>query len=128
MKKDGILNPALCRILAETGHTDLITICDRGFPVPSGPERLDLALVDDLPTVIDVLRAIDREFVIDRMIITEEMAEASPDRLALLEQLFPAIQMTQIPHLRFKELCTESRAVVRTGDRTPYANVIIVSG
>lgn len=128
MKKGGILNPALNRILAETGHTDMLTICDRGFPVPLGPERLDLALVDGLPSVLDVLAAIDNEFVIDRIIVAEEMKDASPERFERLKAEYPHITFTSLPHVRFKEICIESRAVIRTGDSVPYANIIIVSG
>ena len=128
MKKGGILHPTLNRILAETGHTDLLTICDRGFPVPPGPERLDLALVDDVPTVVDVLRAIAGEFVIDRILVTEEMAAASPERFALLRETFADVAFQVVTHERFKAICPESRAVIRTGDATPYANVMIVSG
>jgi len=128
VKRGGILHPTLNRILSETGHTDLLTICDRGFPVPAGPERLDLALVDDLPTVMDVLTAVANEFVIDCVIVTEEMAAASPERYALLRSTFPELAFKVVTHERFKAICPESRAVVRTGDATPYANVIIVSG
>ena len=128
MRKGGILNPALNRILTETGHTDLITICDKGFPVPIGPERLDLALVDDIPTVLDVLRAVKEEFIIDCIIVAEEMLEASPQRYEEIRNMFPETEIKRVPHLRFKDICTESRAVVRTGDTTPYANLIIVSG
>lgn len=128
MKKGGILNPALSRILAETGHTDMLTVCDRGFPVPPGPERLDLALVDDIPTVIDVLSAIDEEFVIDRILVAEEMIEASPERYELIQRQFPSIAIMAVPHVTFKQLSPESRAVIRTGDCTPYANIILVSG
>ena len=128
MKVGGILHPGLNRILTETGHTDLLTICDRGFPVPRGPERLDLALVDDLPTVMDVLLAVRDEFVIDCIIVAEELVEASPERYVLMRATFPETEIRLVPHARFKDICPESRAVVRTGDTTPYANVIIVSG
>ncbi|MFD0870021.1 D-ribose pyranase [Chlamydia abortus] len=128
MKKSGILHPELSRILAETGHTDLITISDKGFPVPTSVERLDLALVDDLPTVMDVLQAVNREFIIDRIIVTEEMLAASPERFAAMQQIVPGVGWTIVPHVRFKEICPESRAVIRTGDTTPYANIMIVSG
>ncbi|TBL75108.1 D-ribose pyranase [Paenibacillus thalictri] len=128
MKRGGILHPALNRILAETGHTDILTVCDRGFPVPAGPERLDLALVDGIPTVVDVLRAVHSEFVIDRIIVTDEMIEASPERYAELQTLFPDVRLVAVSHQRFKEICPESRAVIRTGDVVPYANVMIVSG
>lgn len=128
MIKSGILHPTLNRILAETGHTDLLTICDRGFPVPAGPERLDLAITDDLPTVLDVLRAIDKQFVIDAIVVTDEMKQASPERFTALTSEFPHIRFQTMPHARFKEVCHESRAVIRTGDTVPYANLIIVSG
>ncbi|MDF2724500.1 MAG: D-ribose pyranase [Paenibacillus sp.] len=128
MKKTGILNPTLNRILTETGHTDMLTICDRGFPVPQSVERLDLALVDGLPTVLDVLAAIENEFVIDRIIVAEEMKEASPERFEALQAAYPHIAFTCLSHVRFKEIGIESRAVIRTGDCTPYANIIIVSG
>lgn len=128
MKRGGILHPVLNRILSETGHTDLLTICDRGFPVPHGPERLDVALVDDVPTVMDVLTAIHAEFIIDCIIITEEMAEASPERYRALQAAYPDLRFMMVTHARFKEICPESRAVIRTGDTTPYGNIMIVSG
>lgn len=128
MRKDGILHPQLNRVLAETGHTDLITICDRGFPVPAGIERVDLALVTGIPTVTDVLRAIDEEFVIDTVILTHEMTEASPERYEELTEGYPHIHFKLVPHQEFKQMSLESRAVVKTGDAVQYANIIIVSG
>ncbi|TXG81942.1 MAG: D-ribose pyranase, partial [Thermomicrobiales bacterium] len=67
MKKDGMLHPQLNHLLASSGHTDYVLISDRGFPVPDEPQRIDLALVDDKPTVLDVLAAIDAEWSIDRI-------------------------------------------------------------
>lgn len=128
MKREGILHPELNRILSETGHTDILTICDRGFPVPQSVERLDLALVNDIPTVLDVLRAVHQEFVIDRVVITEEMIEASPERYAQLKDEFKELEFLIVSHERFKQICPESRAVIRTGDTAPYANMMIVSG
>lgn len=128
MKRTGILHPGLARILTETGHTDILTICDKGFPVPQTCERLDLALVEGIPTVLDVLRAVNDEFIIDTVIVTEEMKEASPERFAQLQKEFAHLSFTVISHQRFKEICPESRAVIRTGDAVPYANIMIVSG
>ena len=129
MKRGGILHPALCHLLASTGHTDAITVCDAGFPVPLGPERIDLALVENLPTVLDVLRAVHAEFALDRVLIAEEMTEASPRRVAELRALLGAeVPLEVVSHLELKRLSTTVRATVRTGDATPYANVILVSG
>jgi len=128
MKRGGILHPTLNRILTETGHTDILTICDRGFPVPQGIERLDLALVDGIPSVLDVLKAVHGEFVIDTIIVAEEMKDASPERFRELTEQYPDIHFMIVSHQRFKQICKESRAVIRTGDTVPYANLMIVSG
>jgi D-ribose pyranase len=126
--RKGILNPTLNRILSETGHTDMLTICDRGFPVPLDVERLDLVLVDDIPTVIDVLTAINKQFVIDRIIIANEMVDFSLERAIYLHENFRHIKFEKISYLEFRELCKMSRAVIRTGDTVLYANIIIISG
>lgn len=128
MKRSGILNPALNHLLSSTGHTDYFTICDRGFPVPVGPERIDLALIDGVPSVLDVLRAVHAEWSIDRVLITREMAEVSPERVAELQALLGNVPLQTISHLELKRLSREARATVRTGDTVPYANIIVVSG
>jgi D-ribose pyranase len=128
MKKGGILNPALSHLLASTGHTDYFTICDRGYPVPVGPERIDLALVDGIPTVLDVLRAIAAEWHLDRVVITQEMMEVSPQRVEALRAIIGEVPLQVMSHLELKRLSQTGRATVRTGDTTPYANIIVVSG
>lgn len=128
MKISGILNPALNHLLASTGHTDYFTICDRGFPVPLGPERIDLALTDDLPSVLDVLRPVLSEWSADRVLIAAEMDEISPGRVAELRDLLGEIPLERVSHMELKRLAQSARATVRTGDTVPYANIIVVSG
>jgi D-ribose pyranase len=128
VKKCGILNPALSQLLARTGHTDYFTICDRGFPVPDGPERIDLALVDDIPTILDVLKAVTDEYQIDRIVITQEMKEISPQRVAELQQIVGDEKLEVSTHINLKRLSQSGKATVRTGDTCPYGNIIVVSG
>lgn len=128
MKKDGILHPELSHVLASSGHTDYLLISDRGFPAPDEPQRIDLALVDDKPTVLDVLAAIDAEWSIDRVVITEEMALISPHRVEELKTLLPKVLFETISHVELKRLGHGAKATIRTGDSCPYANLIIVSG
>jgi D-ribose pyranase len=128
MRRGGILHPALGHLLSSTGHTDYFTVCDRGFPVPGGPERIDLALVDGIPTVLDVLRAVHAEWVIDRVLITEEMERVSPDRVAEIRAVVGDVPLQVVTHLELKRLAAEGKATVRTGDTVPYANIILVSG
>jgi D-ribose pyranase len=128
MKRAGILNPALSHLLASTGHTDYFTVCDRGFPVPVGPERIDLALTDDIPTVLDVLRAVLAEWSADRILITTEMGDISPGRVSALRDLIGDVPLERVSHMELKRLARSARATVRTGDTVPYANIIVVSG
>src|SRR5262249_43345741 len=128
MKKGGILNPSLSHLLASTGHTDYFTICDRGYPVPVGPERIDLALVDGIPTVLDVLQAVAAEWHLDRVVIAQEMTEGSPQRAEALRAILGEGPLQIVSHLELKRLSQTGRATVRTGDSTPYANIIVVSG
>ena len=128
MKRGGVLNPALSHLLASTGHTDYFTVCDRGFPVPEGPERIDLALVDDIPTVLDVLAAVIAEWSLDRVLITHEMDAISPDRVAEMRALLGEVPFERVSHGQLKRLAQGARATVRTGDTVPYANIIVVSG
>jgi D-ribose pyranase len=127
VKKRGILNPAVSELLARTGHTDYFTISDRGFPVADGPERIDLALVDDIPTILDVLNAIAEEFQIDRVVITQEMIEVSPLRVEELKAIVGE-KLESISHIELKRLSQSGKATIRTGDTCPYGNIIVVSG
>jgi D-ribose pyranase len=128
MRRGGILHPALGHLLSSTGHTDYFTVSDRGFPVPEGPERIDLALVDGIPTVLDVLRAVHAEWLIDRVLITEEMERVSPHRVAEIRAVVGKVPLQVVTHLELKRLAPDGKATVRTGDAVPYANIILVSG
>ena len=128
MKKGGILHPEICKLLAASGHTDYITICDRGFPVPEGPSRIDLALVDNMPTVLDVLRAVAAEWTLDRVIITQEMTEISPQHVEAIRAIVGDVPLDVRSHLELKHLSRTARGTIRTGDTTPWGNILIVSG
>lgn len=124
----GILNPELLALVGRAGHTDSITICDRGFPVPVGPARLDVSLVDDVPTVPQVLAAVQTAARLDRILMASEVAEISPDRLRAMRAEFPDLPLELIPHLELKRLSHCAKGTVRTGDTCHYANVIAVIG
>lgn len=128
MKRSGILHPDIAHLLASTGHTDYFVVADRGFPVPPEPDRIDLALIDDLPTVMDVLRAIHAEFIIDRVVVAEETNTFSPERVKELHEILGDTPLETVAHIELKRLSHDARATIRTGDTTPYANVIVVSG
>lgn len=136
MKRSGILNPALCRALASLGHTDAIVVCDAGLPIPEGPERIDLSILPGLPAFREVLAAIIAELQVEKALIASEFEQQSPqlchETISLLKAQEAAqgagIDLGRIGHEEFKRATRTARTIVRTGECTPFANVILYSG
>ncbi|KGJ81127.1 ribose pyranase [Cryobacterium roopkundense] len=131
MRRNGAtLNGQLSRIISETGHTDLIVVSDAGLPIPKNVERVDLAYRPGAPGFLDVLDTVLGELVVERVTLASEIAETSPAVLAELHGRFDplGIPIELMPHVDFKRLSLGARAAVRSGEFTPYANVILHAG
>lgn len=129
MIRTGILNPAVLSLLARVRHTNTLVLADRGFPFWPGLETVDLSLVDDVPTVAQVLDAIAPGFVIARVFAAEEFqTHNSPDRIDALKARLGGTPLHFEPHVAFKRRVPSAIGLIRTGDTTPYANLILESG
>ena len=128
MKKSTLINSEISYEISKMGHTDSIVVCDSGLPIPSGVKRIDLALKKGLPTFLDTLDTILEELEVEEVIIAKEIIEASNDLYKEIEKRFSNITITTVSHEDFKILTKESKAIVRTGEFTPYANIILKSG
>ncbi len=128
MKVGGVLNHRLAMVIAEMGHTDGLTVADAGLPVPPQVERIDLAVSPGVPGFAQVLEAIAAELKAEAIVIAREAFDRNPELLRTIERCFPGIPIEAVPHEAFKTLTRETRAVVRTGECTPYSNVIVRSG
>jgi len=124
MKRRGILNVQLSAAIASLGHTDTMVIADSGLPVPQGVELIDLAVVLGTPGFLPVLDAVLDDVVVEHVVFASEAITHEMGR-ELLER-FPDAET--VPHEGFKALTASARFVVRTGEATPYANVILRSG
>jgi D-ribose pyranase len=128
MFKSGILNPAVVGLLARIRHTNTLVIADRGFPFWPQIETVDISLVDDIPTVLDVLRAVRPNFIIGRAWMAEEFCGENG---AEVQQRFTAalegVPLTFEPHDKFKDRVPAAIGLIRTGDTIQYANIIIES-
>lgn len=124
------INPALSRVISETGHTDLLVVTDAGLPIPQDSERIDLAYRPGAPAFLDVLDTVLAELVVEGATVSAEVAEKSPEVLAALRERFAGMgfEIELIPHVEFKKLSQGARAFVRSGEFTPYANVILHAG
>ncbi|MCR4830924.1 MAG: D-ribose pyranase [Pseudobutyrivibrio sp.] len=134
MKKQGILNSDISRVLSYMGHTDRICIGDCGLPIPDEVERIDLSLKFGVPHFIDVLKEVGADMKIEKVILAEEIKNQNPkvldEVLNFLKESETGfnIEVEYVPHTKLKELTNDCKAVVRTGETTPYANIILQAG
>ena len=128
MLKTGILNPGINSLLSRVRHTNTLVIADRGFPFWPQIETIDLALVDDLPRVLDVLKAIRANFNIGNAFMAEEFrAVNSPQTCREFELALDGIPLAFEPHVEFKKRVPHAIGLIRTGDTVQYANMIVES-
>jgi D-ribose pyranase len=133
MKRTGLLNRHLSALVASLGHRDEIVVADAGLPTPVGVPVIDLAIVPGLPRFLDVLAALRLELTVEGAAWAEE---ASADLAAAIASEMDAwagmsgkpVAITRLSHDAFKARTAAAKAVIRTGEATPYANVILVSG
>ncbi|WP_219838078.1 D-ribose pyranase [Paenibacillus sp. R14(2021)] len=128
MKKIGIINSEISRVISELGHTDMIVIADSGLPILPGVKRIDLALKCGVPSFLETLETVLTEMQVEKYTIASEMKHVSPGLLEPTERLLAGAAADSISHEAFKALTREAKAVIRTGEFTPYANIILHAG
>lgn len=130
MKKNGILNSDISRVLSYLGHTDQIAVGDCGLPIPEETERIDLALAFGIPTFMQTLEIVAQDMKIEKIILAEEIRTQNPEVLSQVEALFEGqdIEIEYVSHAELKAKTRSCRAVIRTGETTSYANIILQSG
>lgn len=128
MKKGALINIQLSELIASLGHTDRVVIADAGLPVPDETRRIDLALTRGIPTFEDTLRLVLSEMYVEEAVVADEMLEISPQIYQCVKELLDDVPVTEIQHVQFKIQTRSARAVIRTGEFTPYANIILIAG
>jgi D-ribose pyranase len=136
MKRRRLLNGPISSVVAQLGHTDTICICDAGLPVPEHVLRIDLAVSPGIPSLLDVLNAVGSEMMVEQVTIASELAEtdaemsrALNDKVSEMEhEQGRAIAVQTVSHEELKTRVVNCRAVIRSGEFTPYANIILSSG
>lgn len=134
MKRNGILNADISRVLSYMGHTDRICIGDCGLPIPEETERIDLAVKFGQPSFMDVLKEVGADMKVEKIVLAEEIKEQNPQILNEVSSYFAQVSgnaniaVEFVPHTQLKKMTKECKAVIRTGETTPYANIILQSG
>lgn len=128
MKKSKVINSDLSRVIATMGHFDKLSIGDAGMPVPSTTEKIDLAVDNGIPSFMQVLNNVLEELEVQRIYLAEEIKTQNPAMLTAIQDRLPEMPITFMPHEEMKQSLTDCKAFVRTGEMTPYANILLESG
>jgi len=128
MKRTTLLHAELSDVIARLGHGDLLVIGDAGLPIPDGPRRIDLAVSANVPRFQDVLAAVLAEMQVEGAVIAAEFAPVNPVVHSELRRQLGDTPLTTLSHEQFKAATRAARAIVRTGEFSPYANVILRAG
>jgi D-ribose pyranase len=133
-KLSTILNPDLARAVTTAGHFDELVIADCGLPIPSGPTVIDLSVRRGLPSFEEVFLLIMKELKVERVVIAGEIKSHNPPVLSVIKAEIERdsnggkIELDEVTHNEFKHRCASAKWIVRTGENTPYANIILVAG
>ena len=136
MKKGTVLNADISSVISRLGHTDTLVVCDAGLPVPRSSARIDMALTQGVPSFMQVLEVVTAEMQVEAAVIAEEIKIHNPQLHATLlnhlEQLQQhqgnTIEIRYTSHEQFKKQTADSQAVIRSGECSPYANIILCAG
>jgi D-ribose pyranase len=136
MKKTTLLHAAISNVIAQLGHGNTLCIGDAGLPIPAHVERVDLAVSPGVPSLLGVFAAVTSEMFVERVVIAKQLKDQQPQ---FMEQVLAAIRSLEvsqnntitidfIDHIDLKQLTTDCKASVRTGECTPFANIILYAG
>ncbi|ARW18914.1 D-ribose pyranase [Pediococcus pentosaceus] len=128
MKKTKMINSDMSRVIAQMGHFDKLSIGDAGMPVPMVTEKIDLAVDNGIPSFMQVLTNVLEELEVQRIYLAEEIKTENPKMLENIKALMPETPITFMPHSDMKQDLNNCHAFVRTGEMTPYSNIILESG
>ena len=128
MKKTKVINSDMSRVIAQMGHFDKLANGDAGMPVPAGTEKIDLAVTQGIPSFMDVLNNVLEELEVQRIFLAEEIKTQNPAMLENIKKRLPDIPIVFIPHDEMKKDLSDCKAFIRTGEMTPYSNIMLESG
>ncbi|MDO5649417.1 MAG: D-ribose pyranase [Gallicola sp.] len=126
MKRKGILNSAISKALSDLGHTDRIAIGDCGLPIAE-EKKIDISLRLGEPSFISVLEEVLKDFGVEKILLASEIKEVNPQQLEKIKNLLPEVEMEFVSHEEFKKSLDNVKCVIRTGEATPYSNIILQS-
>lgn len=128
MKCDRLLNKEIVAEVAALGHTEYFVICDCGLPIPKGVKCIDISVKAGYPSYLEVLDAVLDELVVESVVLASEIDEKNAPLAEQMNARFGNMPMVKVPHEEFKRMTKDAKCIVRTGETTSFANIILVGG
>ena len=129
MKKKGIFNAQLIGELTRVRHQEKIVICDAGLPIPDGRTVVDVSLVEGLPTVEQVFKAVCNEMLLEAVSFPAVFTQLRPEFYGMIKERFVNQKLNVIPNEKWAETAyaPDVKLYIRTGDVLPCSNIILTS-
>ena len=128
MKKIGIINAPISSVIAKLEHSDMVTVGDAGLPVPTTTQSIDITLKPGVPGFLETLEVVLVEMFVEKAYVSEDILDKSPHIYAGIQNLLGDVPIETLPHEQFKKMTGSTKAIIRTAEFTPFANVILVAG
>lgn len=127
MKKRGIINAKLMEEITALGHYDSFVICDMAFPIPRNAVKVDLALVEGVPTFLQVLHSVLKEVIVEKVILADNIQQYNPGLDEDIRGIMTKQPIEYVDFAEFRELCKNAKFIIRSGSSEPCSNMIMVS-
>lgn len=128
MRKTKVINTQISSVISDMGHFDTLSIGDAGMPVPAGTKKIDVAIENGVPSFIQVLTNILSELEVQKVYLANEIKTVNPEQLEAIKALIGETPIEFIDHSQMKQDLNKAKVFVRTGEMTPYSNIILESG
>ena len=133
MLKGKLIHPDIMAALALCGHGDKVLIADGNYPLDSksgNAEKVYLGLTPGLPTVTDVLAAVQSAVEIEKAEVMEPGDGTTPEIFDEFTKMLGGMELGKIDHFDFYDECSKDcvRLAISTGEKRTFANILITIG
>ena len=130
MNKGKLINPCILAAVSRLGHGDRILIADGNYPLASktaDAEKIWVSLCPGLPTVTDVLEALESVINIEEATVMEPSEGPEPEIFKEFGSMLPGLELSRLGRYEFYDECGKPslRLAIATGEQRTFANLLI---
>lgn len=133
MNKGKCINPCILAAVSRLGHGDKILIADGNYPLASktaNAEKIWVSLSPGLPTVTDVLDALQSVINVEDATVMQPSTGPDPEIFTEFHKMLPDIDLNRLDRYEFYDECSKPslRLAIATGEKRTFANLLITVG